>query len=352
MTKKNENGGAGLNQNRQTWIDALVGNQGIDAAVAAGRAVANAAAGGGPAAATMLQLPELHVGSAIRWGTIEWFPVWTNAPVKGERSYSTDARPFVADIKEKSTPDVAGLKFKNNGNQALLMFEGQLLVGGMQHRALTRTVFVPANAEIELPVICVEAGRWAGDRNQKFGHAVAPVRVKAAMRGLQRNGQNFKQSTPDQNAVWANIDAYQTKIARGFNQTRSMVEIQGELDNQNAHRLPPVALPGQRGVIIAIKGEPVALELFDHPDTLAERLERILAGYLADATIGGFVHTHGYKARAFAARAARQAMLPTQDVGRYRNNEHKQIASEAVVDNGELLHLCTLNAQHELVLAA
>jgi hypothetical protein len=131
-----------------------------------------------------------------------------------------------------------------------------------------------------------------------------------------------------------------------------MVQIQDDLDNQNAAFLPPVALPGQRGVIIAIKGEPVALELFDHPDTLAERLERIVSGYLADAAIGGFVHTHGYKARAFAARAARQAMLPTQDVGRYRNNEHKQIASEAVVDNGELLHLCTLNAQHELVLAA
>ena len=352
MTEMNKKAGVPAQTGKQAWIDALVGNQGIDAAVAAGRTVANAVAGGGPAAATMIKLPELHVGSAIRWGNLEWFPVWTNAPVKGAPRYSTDARPFVADIKEKTNPMVAGLEFVNQGDVPLLMFEGQLLVGGMQHRALTRTVFVPGKAHVELPVICVEAGRWAGDRAQKFGRYVAPVRVKAAMRGLKRDGQYFRQSAPDQNAVWANIDSYFGNINLGANQTRSAVELQDEMLNRNAAILTAEALPGQRGVIIAIKGEPVALELFDHPDTLAERLPHIIHGFLADAAIGGFVHTHGFKARAFAARATRQGMLPTQDVGRYRNNDHKQIASEAIVDNGELLHLCTLNAQHELVLAA
>jgi hypothetical protein len=352
MTGMNKNAGAPAPAGKQAWIDALVGNQGIDAAVAVGRTVANAVAGGGPAAATMFKLPELHVGSAIRWGNLEWFPVWTSAPVKGQRRYSTDARPFVADIKEKSNPEVSGLEFVNKGDVPLLMFEGQLLVGGMQHRALTRTVFVPGKARIELPVICVEAGRWAGDKAQKFGYGVAPVRVKAAMRGLKRDGLNAKQSAPDQNAVWENIDEYQAKIGNRSNQTRSMVELQEDLDRNNANHRFPETLPGQRGVIIAIKGEPVALELFDHPETMQERLSYILNSFLADAAIGGFVHTHGYKARAFAARAARQGMLPTQDVGRYRNSDHKQIASEAIVDNGELLHLCTLNAQHELVLAA
>ena len=167
-TKKNR-AGAPVGQPRQAWIDALVGNQGIDAAVAAGRTVANAAAAnGGAAAATMIKLPELHVGSAIRWGNVEWFPVWTSAQVTGNRRYTTTRDPLAVNVKEKANAQVAGLQLENKSNQAVLLFEGEILDGGMQHRALTRTVFVPANAEVEIPVVCVEAGRWAGAHSQRF----------------------------------------------------------------------------------------------------------------------------------------------------------------------------------------
>jgi hypothetical protein len=161
------------------------------------------------------------------------------------------------------------------------------------------------------------------------------------------------QSEADQGRVWAEVNAY-ANINNAHNGTQSFVEMRNRIDTELAKLATQTVTPlyGQRGVIVAIDAYPVSLELFDHPDTLAERLQGILDGYQMDALAKPYRATPGQRARDFAMRIE-QVGLQTHLYGQVLRNEPDEIvASEALFDEDRLIHLSTLNAKHELVLAA
>ena len=362
--------------NKGEWIDALRGGQSIAAATSAAQisegtakraggaqAGAKGAAGaptiGGsekrvarPAGAGAL--PNLHVGRGIRYGNLSWFPIFTDAPVV-PRGYVTTATAGQVGVVEQASPSVGHLQVKNDSTTPVLLFEGTLLEGGWQHRALTHTVWVAAQSTLEIPVVCVEAGRWNGVSTQRFGNKSAPARVRRAMRGIKINADGAAvQATADQSEVWQEVRNFATATAKQHH-TQSLVEMKNELEVEIAQRnlAKPQALFGQRGVLVAVAGKPLALEVFDHPDTLAERLESILDSYLPESFAKPFVECRSQLARDFVARVEKLGVQATENVGRLRNRADKYVASEAVVsDAGAFLHLATINAAHELVLAA
>jgi|688.fasta_scaffold175327_2 hypothetical protein len=305
-----------------------------------------------PAGDTSLysSLPGLHVGRGYRFGNLDWFPVWTDAELK-PRGYTTAFSASAVKVSEKANAEVAGLQIENAGSIGILLLEGTLLEGGWQHRALTRSVFVDANQALDLPVVCVEQGRWAGTRAQAMGQKLAPARVRAAMRGMHKFSDGVQQASADQGKVWEEIHRYQAEFGAA-NPTGSYVAMRDDIDRKLPVVDAPVALAGQRGVIVAINGQPVALELFDHPDTLAERLEAILRGYLPDSVRTGYVVTPSRRARRFADRVVAIGVTEQEGPNHKRNKPDLVVAAEALFNKDELMHLAALNARHSLVLAA
>jgi hypothetical protein len=305
-----------------------------------------------PAGDTSLysSLPGLHVGRGYRFGNLDWFPVWTDAELK-PRGYTTSFSASAVKVSEKPKAEVAGLQIENSGSTGILLLEGTLLEGGWQHRALTRSVFVDANQALDLPVVCVEQGRWAGTRAQAMGQKLAPARVRAAMRGMHKFTDGVQQASADQGKVWEEIHRYQAEFGAA-NPTGSYVAMRDDIDRKLPVVDAPVALAGQRGVIVAINGQPVALELFDHPDTLAERLEAILRGYLPDSVRTGYVVTPSRRARRFADRVVAIGVTEQEGPNHKRNKPDLVVAAEALFNKDELMHLAALNARHSLVLAA
>ncbi len=329
--------------NNNDWAQLLTGKNSINEVIAA------AQAGMARNATNQALLPAMHVGRGIRYGNLTWFPVFTDAPVT-DRGYATKFDAKDVKLAEHEQAVVGSVRIQNDTAQKVVLFEGTLLEGGWQHRALTRTVMVDANGVTELPVVCVEQGRWGGTHAQYIGNRQAPAKVRAAMRGMNPHGF---QSEADQGRVWAEVNAY-ANINNAHNGTQSFVEMRNRIDTELAKLATQTVTPiyGQRGVIVAIDGYPVSLELFDHPDTLAERLQGILDGYQMDALAKPYRATPGQRARDFAMRIE-QVGLQTHLYGQVLRNEPDEIvASEALFDEDRLIHLSTLNAKHELVLAA
>lgn len=299
-------------------------------------------------------LPQLHVGASQRYGNLTWFPVWTDAPVS-TRGYATNPTKHIK-VEELPDAQVSRLQVENSSPKPVVLFEGMILEGGWQHRSLTKTVVVPAQVRMQLPVVCVEQGRWDASTNrQRFGSRIAPAKVRTAMRGATvRQDGTIAQSAPDQGMVWSKVSEYQHRY-RNLSRTSSMKDVFDGLDSE-LKQLPKVtALAGQRGVIIAAKGQPIALELFDHPRTLAERLESILQGYQLDAADLPFEETPGRRARRFAERITQIEISRTEqdDVSeRMRSIDNPYVATEALFYQGGLLHVSAINARHELTLAA
>ncbi len=373
----------------QQWVEALRSQQSIAATVEAGKvaAVQKAAANMQTATASVspqassqvsegatpggvvqaggsenraaqkpgvLALPDLHVGRGLRYGNLTWFPIFTNAPV-AVRQYATALTAAKVGVVENTAPSVGHLQVRNAGDQPVLLFEGSLLEGGWQHRALTHTVWVDALSTAEIPVVCVEAGRWNGVSTQNFGNKTAPARVRRAMRGIKVNSAGAaSQSVADQSEVWNEVNnfAAATKKQRP---THSLVEMANEIQQEilALGLTKPQPLYGQRGVLVAVAGKPLALEVFDHPDTLAERLESILDAYLPESMALPYATCRSQLARDFVARVETLGVQATEHEGRLRNRADKYVASEAVISKqGAFLHLATLNPAHELVLAA
>jgi hypothetical protein len=333
-----------MNESNKGWAASLMGTGSIADVIAAGKPNSNKA---------KAVLPGMHVGRGQRYGNVTWFPIWTDAPVV-ERDYTTKPAACEVAVVEQANPTVGVIEIENSGDKPVLLIEGDLLEGGWQHRALTRTVLVAAKSNTKLPVVCVEAGRWGGASVQRLGNKSAPVGVRRAMRGLSKNNSGVvNQASADQGAVWDSVRAY-SAMNNKARPTESLVEVQNEIEAELAALKleKPQALLGQRGVLIAIGGKPLALELFDHPDTLAERLETLLDAYLPQSLAQQYVECPARYARDFVVRIEMLGVEPTETADRLRNRPDRVVAAEAFVRNEQLLHMSALNAAHELVLAA
>ncbi|MDP9437977.1 MAG: TIGR02452 family protein, partial [Actinomycetota bacterium] len=56
---------------------------------------------------------------------------------------------------------VPELRVVNGGSTAVLILEGDELIGAKQNRVANSSVLVAAESELVLPVSCVERGRWS-----------------------------------------------------------------------------------------------------------------------------------------------------------------------------------------------
>ncbi|MDP9437654.1 MAG: hypothetical protein M3P49_02760, partial [Actinomycetota bacterium] len=56
---------------------------------------------------------------------------------------------------------VPELRVVNGGCTAVLILEGDELIGAKQNRVVNSSVLVAASSELVLPVSCVERGRWS-----------------------------------------------------------------------------------------------------------------------------------------------------------------------------------------------
>ncbi|MDX9722175.1 MAG: FHA domain-containing protein [Myxococcota bacterium] len=121
---------------------------------------------------------ELWVDAPLRLGGVQVFPIRgkdLEMPVMPE-SLAEAMQGGRLVVKETGT--VANLRYRNNGKKPVLGVLGELLMGGRQDRALKRDVWMPAGAEGDLAVVCVEQNRWApmaGEPAGEFRHGVTVV---------------------------------------------------------------------------------------------------------------------------------------------------------------------------------
>jgi hypothetical protein len=309
----------------------------------------------------MTFMPALHLGAPTQAGPLTIFPIWTDAPIT-PATYRTSL-PADARIDELDDPTVGQLRITNAGTTPVLLLEGALLDGGLQHRVLTRTVLVDAHSREDVEVACVEHGRWAGGRGQRLARYRAPLAVRGALRGLRADAPAARPSDggADQGDVWQRVGRYEREL--GGSATSSLVELQERLNAELAALLTEVRpLFGQRGVLIGAAGHPVLLEVYDDPQTLAEQWDALLSAVALDARLAPAKPTPGYRARVFVQRLAavppsrtialRKAFTVGTDTAFTVGADDDLVSARGIATSARLLHLAVLNVKHQFILAA
>lgn len=185
-------------------------------------------------------------------------------------------------IVEFNEGDVNNLTFSNKSEHPVFLLAGEVIIGGKQDRIIGQNTVIPAKKTQQVPVFCVEHGRWTGE-TKEFATA------NALAHGRLRTQATFE----GQQAVWnevatknvarktqSNSDTYR-KIAQQ-QASGSMNDWQKKIDAA-LEKLPADDAKHLVGFAVAVNGKVATIDLFNSP-TLFKKLEgKLVRSYITDA---------------------------------------------------------------------
>ena len=121
-------------------------------------------------------LDNASVGAPLTRAGISLIPVYLH----GDNPPAVSADTGTLTVTEAPNANVPTLVITSAAGLPTLIAEGEVLRGGPQDRGVNTRVLVPAGAALEVPVSCIEQGRWGGER--EFGRSAryASRRIRRA----------------------------------------------------------------------------------------------------------------------------------------------------------------------------
>ena len=240
-------------------------------------------------------LTDLIARDAIRYGDPCSFSGLTVVPVFACRPapfrYTLLAEAVasgVVTVQEVGGGRVPDLRVVNKGALPLLLVDGEHLVGVKQNRVLNTTLLVPEKSSLDVPVSCVEAGRWSSPLHEARPASPAlfvAARARKAERvtaSVRATGRPFA----DQHEIWDDVATMMDALS-AYSPTAAMhgayASRGAELGDYLTH-LP--CRTGQTGAVVAVRGRIVCADVFDHAETLAGLWDRLVPSYAVEALAG------------------------------------------------------------------
>lgn len=229
----------------------------------------------------------LHIGPAWSHDNLAVHPLI--AAAAGQRAYLTldealATQSFrVSEIsKSGSVPE---LKVHNNLSQPVLLLDGEALVGAKQNRVLNLSIMVPAQTEMNIPVSCVEAGRWrhVSDRFAATDHAYFARGRARKVAQVSYAMREFGSRSSDQADVWGEIAAKSARMsARSPTAAMSAIYESSQEPLDDFVRAMP-RQQGQVGAVFSIHGRIAGIDVFDCADTFVKAAPKLMRSYALDA---------------------------------------------------------------------
>ena len=170
---------------------------------------------------------------------------------------------------------------ENPTDSAVLLYDGEELVGAKQNRILNVSVLVGAGAKLPIPVSCVEQGRWSR-QSDAFGSARHISHSHLRRRKAETLAAQPLARGLAQGDVWDEVRDKQERMG-----VRSRTAANRDTFEAHAARLQAlesafVLTPGQCGAVLGI-GDDLCLDAVSRPDAFALLWPKLRAGYLLDA---------------------------------------------------------------------
>ena len=289
------------------------------------------------------KLDTVAVGSPITRLGVSFFPLYLAAndlpPIA-----TGEASGLVVDELDEAS--VQTLRVRNPGGRPVLVVEGEHFLGGKQNRALNATVLVPAGAELEIPVSCLEQGRWGRRQAYRRDDAFAAAAVRAAQHaGVAKSMGRRASREGDQSAVWHAVDQMLDR-AEVNSSTAAAADLHREAYRREPSRATAVEklavagpLPGQCGIVVTHGRWVQAMDLFGAPHLLAVHWPALIRSHLLESPA-----VHGRPSPTRVLELVRRfSSAPGQEVpGVGLGVEHrvadKRLIGQALALDGALVH--------------
>ena len=225
----------------------------------------------------------IQLGESVEHRGVVIAPLFPRATPRARYVTLEEAVPLGFRVTEvDAAGSVPELLAVNPLEQAVLLYDGEELVGAKQNRILNVTVLVAARSETYIPVSCVEEGRWSA-RSAAF--APAP---HAAYPELRRRKAERLSAAPLELGV-AQADVWQAVAERAArldvpSPTGAQADVFRAREDELATLREAFPLqPGQAGAVLALGRDRLCLDYVSRPEAFTRLYPKLLDGYLLDA---------------------------------------------------------------------
>ncbi len=217
------------------------------------------------------------------------FPLFKEGHVDQELSYLLLEEALEEDkliVSEVSTEGTVNtINVENQAGQPILIFDGEELLGAKQNRILNATILISPKSKINIPVSCVEQGRWrykTSAFNSSDYFAYSSLRRQKAEQ-VTDNLEMNRYYEADQGDIWHEIHRKQAKM-KAESPTGAMNDIYRNYDKDIERIVSGIEhIPGQAGVAVFINGGFACMDLFDTPEILKKIWSKLLSSYAMEA---------------------------------------------------------------------
>jgi hypothetical protein len=186
-------------------------------------------------------------------------------------------------IRERGADgDVNSLMFVNRAEQPVFLLAGEVIIGGKQDRIIGRNTVIPAKTTQEVPVFCVEHGRWNGnDKEFRTAKALAHGRLRG------------RASYAAQSEVWSEVAAknQMRKTTNKSDTYRAVAQQQSDgtlatMEKQVATALAAISAADRArmvGFAVALNGAVATVDAFGSPALFRKLETKLVRSYLTEA---------------------------------------------------------------------
>lgn len=189
----------------------------------------------------------------------------------------------VSEVSESGS--VPEIEVVNSADVAILLLDGEELLGAKQNRVINSTVLLKPISTTVVNVSCTERGRWAYDsRAFQDSDIVMERKIRAGKnRSIAASLEKERIHRSDQGAIWAEIDALRRNA--GVNSdTDAMrdVYLHHKADTEGClERLGIV--DGQVGLAVLVDDAVVGMDLVSRPDVYKSLHRKLILSYAIDS---------------------------------------------------------------------
>lgn len=238
-----------------------------------------------PTAPPSTEIPELAgyaLGQPVVYQNVTVYPVESKNPQILGSEYATlsEAKKngWVEIVEKPGQEEVSFLHVRNSGPKPLLLLGGELLLGGKQDRIVAKDTIVPAGKEIDVPVYCVEQGRWSPVYD-KFNVSDTTVPAKVRERATYGNQQEVWDGVEHYNDV-AGATSGATSVQGGLFKKEVQADVSKGMSAVND---PLLDNSKAVGMVCLVNGQILTLELFGDHQLFRSHAPALLRGVLAEA---------------------------------------------------------------------
>lgn len=255
-------------------------------------------------------LGRMRAGEPLRAGALTLIPLLPETP---EDTRHTGYLPLEAAVREQALrmseqprETVPELTASSTAEAPVIMICGEQVVGGLQNRVLNTTILVAAHSTLDVPVTCVEAGRWHGHRmGHNVGYAGMPsdapqaaderafAAEEFAYASLRKSHADYVAHSlasgggyrSDQGAVWNEVaEKLTTTGSRSPTHAMRAMYSSPERSSRLSEMSEALKRPeGALGFVALVGGKPAGAEIFTDPALAEAYWPKLARTYALDA---------------------------------------------------------------------